>query len=487
MKIRPSSLASAIRALTDETESLSDYIARLTPKHAPIPDHLQQVVDLIEMTRAAEVFATISMAPRFGKTVTLAHGLSYRIVYDPACLNFYATFGSDLSIHTSRMVRRLSRMAGSQLSNEAQAVQDWRTVLDGGLKATSVGGDVTGRGCNSGLMIADDIVKGRKEAESKLVRDTAWDWFRDDYMSRLEPGASLIVNMTRWHEDDIIGRLQRDPLGYKWIHIELPAVIGLDGKATDERIDSDARALWPQVYDLERLSRIRLRGEHGWWSLYQQRPFAKGGRLFQRKWFNVVDEAPRGGRAVRGWDLAATKDGDGAATCGVKIRELAGKYFVEDVRWLRGSPYEVECAIVETAEADGYDVVQDIPQDPGQAGKSQKSYIASKLAGYTVKFSPETGSKEVRAEPFAAQAQAGNVYLVRANWTDAYLDEAESFPVGTLKDRIDASSRAFGGLVGKKRAPVPVGGTRGTVDTALPASSTAAPSIWAAIGGTRGR
>lgn len=478
--IPPSSLAAACRALTSETESLAEYIARLTPKHAPIPDHLQQVVDVIEMTRAAEIFATISMAPRFGKTVTLAHGLSYRVVYDPASLNFYGTFSSDLSRHTSRMVRRLSRLAGTQLSDEAQAVEDWRTVLDGGLKATSVGGDVTGRGCNSGLMIADDLVKGRAEAESKLIRDRAWDWFRDDYMSRLEPGASMIVNMTRWHEDDIIGRLQRDPLGLNWIHIELPAVIGLDGKATDERVDSDARALWPQVYDLERLAKIRLRGEHGWWSLFQQRPFAKGGRLFQRKWFQIVDQAPIG-RAVRGWDLAATKDGDGAATCGVKIRECDGKYFVEDVRWLRGSPYEVECAIVETAEADGHAVIQDLPQDPGQAGKSQKSYIASKLAGYRVHFSPETGSKESRAEPFAAQAQAGNVFVVRANWNDAFLDEAESFPVGAMKDRIDASSRAFAALV---RAPVtqPAAPIRG--DAVAPPSIV--PAVRSVAGGIRG-
>jgi predicted phage terminase large subunit-like protein len=450
LAVPPSELAVAIRRMQDEAEPLADYIARLTPKHAPVPDHLQQVVEVVEMTRCAEVFATISMAPRHGKTVTLAHGLSYRVVYDPACLNFYGTFGSDLSRHTSRMVRRLSRMAGSQLSDEAQAVEDWRTVLDGGLKATSVGGDVTGRGCNSGLMVADDLVKGRAEAESKLIRDRAWDWFRDDYMSRLEPGASMIVNMTRWHEDDIIGRLQRDPLGLNWIHIELPAVIGLDGKAADERIDSDARALWPQVYSLERLAKIRMRGEHGWWSLYQQKPFPKGGKMFNRSWFHLVDSAPEGGRVVRGWDLAATHEGDGAATAGVKIREVAGKYFIEDVRWLRGSPYEVEKVIVETAAADGLECVQDLPQDPGQAGKSQKSYIASQLAGRIVRFSPETGSKETRAEPFAAQAQAGNVYMVRANWNDAFLDEAESFPVGRLKDRVDACSRAFAHLVDKK-------------------------------------
>ncbi len=448
-----SDLDTAIRSLDIGVESLAEFIERVTPKHAPIPEHLQRVIDLGERTRRGEVFATISMPPRHGKTVTLAHLLAWRIVYDPACLNFYATFGADLSIHTSSMVRRLSRLAGVQLSDEQQAKHDWRTLIGGGLKATSVGGDVTGRGCNSGLIIADDLVKGRAEAESKLVRDRAWDWFRDDLLSRWEPGASVIVNMTRWHEDDVIGRIMRDPMGLPWEHIVLPAVVGAEGEAADERTDAAARALWPEMFPLDRLETIRLRGEHGWWSLYQQQPFPKGGKLFQRAWFSIVDRAPVGGRVVRGWDLAATKDGDGAATCGVKIRDVGGRYYVEDVKWLRGSPHEVEQAIVACAENDGHECVQDLPQDPGQAGKAQKSYLAQKLAGFVAHFSPETGSKETRAEPFAAQAQAGNVSIVRAPWNADYLDEAEAFPVGRLKDRIDASSRAFMSLV-RDRGPL---------------------------------
>lgn len=436
----------ALRSIQDDVEPLADFIARLTPRHAPIPAHLQRVIAIGEATRRGEVYATISMPPRHGKTVTLAHLLAWRTLYDPACLNFYATFGADLSIHTSRMVRRLSRAAGVQLSDEAQAVQDWRTILDGGLKATSVGGDVTGRGCNSGLVVADDLIKGRAEAESKLVRDRAWDWFRDDLMSRLEPGASLIVNATRWHEDDVIGRIMRDPMGLPWIHLSMPAVMGASGEPVDEREDPSAQPLWPGVYDLDRYARIRLRGEHGWWSLYQQKPFPKGGSMFKRSWFPVVDEAPRGGNCVRGWDLAATKDGDGAATAGVKLRLVGGTIFVEHVAWLRGSPHEVEQLIVDTARQDGRECTQDLPQDPGQAGKAQKAYLADKLAGYVVRFSPETGSKELRAEPFAAQAQAGNVMLVRGTWNEPFLDEVEAFPRGRLKDRVDGASRAFAAL-----------------------------------------
>lgn len=437
---------SALHAIQHGAESLGDFIARMTPKHTPIPWHLQQVVDIVEATRQREVFATISMPPRFGKTITLAHGLAWRTLYDPACLNFYATFGDGLTTQTSRIVRKLVREAGVPLDPEAQNVHDWRTILGGGLKATTTGGEVTGRGCNSGLIVCDDIVKGREQAESKLVRDKAWDWFRDDIMSRLEPGASLIVNMTRWHEDDTIGRLKNDPLGYDWIHLELPAVIGADGTAADERDDASARALWPARWPMDRLTKIRLRGEYGWWSLFQQSPVPRGGGMFRREWFQPVDIAPSGGYSVRGWDLAASTERDSAQTAGVKLRYVDGKVFVEDVVCIQGTPHEVEQLIVHTTQQDGHNVRQDFPQDPGQAGKSQKSYLASKLQGYEVMFSPESGSKELRAEPFAAQAQALNVFMVRANWNDAYLSELESFPSGRLRDRVDATSRAYAAI-----------------------------------------
>lgn len=457
----PTISRSALEALQNDIEPLADFIARLTPKYAPIPAHLMRIVEVVEASRHGEVSVTIAMPPRAGKTDTLAHALAWRTVYDPACLNFYATFGDDLAQSTSRRVRTLVRMAGMPLSPEAQAVHDWRTVIGGGLKATSIGGPVMGRGCNSGLIVADDLIKGREWAESKLNRDRAWDWFRDDLMSRHEPGASFIVNMTRWHEDDLIGRLQRDPLGRDWIHLEIPAIANVAGEAVDERTDPDARSFWPDVFPLARLAEIRQRGEHGWWSLFQQRPFPRGGGMFKRDWFDVVDRAPSGGQVVRGWDLAASTGRDSAYTAGVKLRLVDGKVFVEDVARIRGTPHEVEELIVGTARRDGHAVTQDLPQDPGQAGKSQKSYLASKLHGFTARFSPETGSKELRAEPFAAQAQALNVILVRAPWNDPYLAELESFPAGRLRDQVDATSRAYAALFATATPVISFGGWTG--------------------------
>ena len=443
----------ALRALETTVEPLGAFIARMTPRHAPVPWHLQQVVDVIEQTRKGEVFATISIPPRHGKTETLAHGLAWRTLYDPTCLNFYATFGDALSQQTSRKVRKLVRAAGVPLSSEAQAVHDWRTTLEGGLKATSVGGDVTGRGCNGGLIICDDIIKGRRQAESALVRDQAWDWLKDDIMSRLEPGASLIVNATRWHEDDPIGRLKEDSLGLPWRHIELPAVRDLVGVAADERVDPDVLPLWPEGgYDLERYKQIRMRGEHGWWSLYQARPTPRGGGMFKGVWFteNMVDAAPARTRWVRSWDLAASESADSAFTAGVLVGLHDGAMYVGDVQRGQWSAHTRDQKILQTAQLDGRAVEIRLPQDPGQAGKSQKPHFSKLLHGYRVTFEIESGDKATRAEPYASQAEGANVHLVRGPWNRPFINEHESFPAAAVKDQVDAMSGAYGMLIGTK-------------------------------------
>lgn len=449
----------ALEALQDNVETVEEYAARMAPKMAPFPRHQLEVLQLFELSRHEEVYAIIAEPPRHGKTTAISLGLSYRNVYDPGCLNFYATFGQSLSLATSRKIRKLTRAAGVPMSTEVANAQEWETVFGGGLKATSIGGDVTGRGCNGGVIVADDLIKGRKFAESKLVRDAAWDWLRDDLMSRLEPGASLFINATRWHEDDPIGRLLEDGLGLPWIVIEFPAVVGVDGKATDEREDRNARALWPEGgYDLARLAKIRLRGEHGWWSLYQQKPSPRGGGMFKGKWFVVVDRAPSGGRWVRRWDLAASVEQGSAFTSGPLVGLVDGKLFVSDMKRGQWSSHERDEIIVATAQQDGTEVEIWLPQDPGQAGKSQKAYFAQMLHGYRVHFERETGSKELRAEPYASQCEAGNVHVVRGPWMREFIYEHEVFPVGRYKDQVDAMSGAYAALLKKPKTNVHVDG-----------------------------
>jgi len=400
----------ALEQLQDNVESIDEFVARVAPKFSPIPAHLRPVFDLFELSRHQEVYATISMPPRHGKTTAIQLGLAWRTLYDPACLNFYATYGDRLSLSSSRKIRKLVRLAGVPMSAEVQNVNEWETVFGGGLKATSMGGDVTGRGSNGGVVIGDDLIKGRKFAEAKVNRDNAWDWLRDDYMSRLEPGSSFFVNATRWHEDDPTGRLHQDPLGLDWFHIELPAVRGPGGEAIDERdlaANPIAIPLWPEGgYDLARLAKIRMRGEHGWWSLYQQKPSPRGGGMFKGKNFVMVDEVPRGGRWVRRWDLAASTEATSAFTAGVLVGLVDGKIFVADLRHGQWSAHERDEMIVATAKQDGKSVEVWLPQDPGQAGKSQKPHYAQKLHGFTLHFDRESKNKELRADPYSSQVGA---------------------------------------------------------------------------------
>jgi predicted phage terminase large subunit-like protein len=113
---------------------------------------------------------------------------------------------------------------------------------------------------------------------------------------------------------------------------------------------------------------------------------------------------------------------------------------------------------VDTARGDGLAVDQDLPQDPGQSGKSQKRALAKRLSGLSFSFSPETGSKEDRAIPFASQWNAGNVVLVKGPWNDAFLAELATFPRGQYKDQVDALSRAYARLLARPDFAPPEGG-----------------------------
>ncbi len=185
----------------------------------------------------------------------------------------------------------------------------------------------------------------------------------------------------------------------------------------------------------------RERLEKGNWKI---RPAA--GLYFRRDDFEIVDALPAGGRGVRCWDLAATEPQPGSDpdwTAGVKMmRAESGLFFVEDVRRLRGSPLKVERAVKNTASADGKAVEIGLPQDPGQAGKAQAQRFVRALAGYNVRIRRESGDKITRAAPLSAQAEAGNVKLLRGPWNDAFLAELENFPEGH-DDQVDAAAGAF--------------------------------------------
>ena len=193
---------------------------------------------------------------------------------------------------------------------------------------------------------------------------------------------------------------------------------------------------------------------HGNWKI---RPAA--GLYFQRSYFEVIDAAPAGLQSVRSWDLAATEQKDSNDpdwTVGLKLsRDARGIFYVEHVERFRGSPRAVETAICNMAAADGKGVRIRLPQDPGQAGKSQSSYLVTQLAGYVVRAERETGDKVARAGAASSQAEVGNIKVVRGAWNEAFFMELENFPpTKGHDDQVDALSGAINDIL----PPVPGAG-----------------------------
>ena len=363
-----------------------------------------------------------------------------------------ASHTESLAHHFGRGVRALIEQQASRLGYRLDrtrwAAHNFATTKGADYFATGVGGPITGR--RADLILIDDPVKSQAEADSPAARDRLWSWFRSDLITRLKPGGRILLIMTRWHPDDIGGRILES--GDHWRTLRLPALAEADDPLGREPGD----ALWPEWESLAELDRKRtVIGERAFASLFQQDPRLRSGRLFLPAQIPIVDD-PVTTTAVRAWDLAATAETAGRNpdfTVGLKLaRTGTGQFVVLDVIRLRGGPHEVEEAILQTAAADGAHVTIGLPQDPGQAGRTQVRYFTNLLAGYRIIATPETGAKETRAMPAASQANAGNLALRRAPWNRPLLEELQDFPHGAKDDQADALSRAFALLT---EAPAP--------------------------------
>lgn len=365
-----------------------------------------------------------------------------------------ASHTGELATHFGRQVRNLvtdyQDTLGYGLCSYSRAAARWQTSISGEYFAAGIRGPITGR--RADLAIVDDPVKSMLAAESLRERERLWDWFRSDLITRLKPRGRIVLVMTRWHEDDLAGRLLLHT-PQEWTVLRLPALAELDdplGRAPGE-------PLWPEWEDEKALIRKRdTVGERVWSALYQQSPRPRQGGLFKVARIGFVDAGcALQGPVVRAWDLAATAAtaaNDPDWTVGIKMQQDGdGRWCVLDVVRMQGCPGDVEAAIKAAAKADGNATLISMPEDPGQAGKAQSSYLASKLGGFNVTFTRETGSKVVRAVPLAAQVDAGNLVLLRANWNHTLIEELRDFPYGRKDDQVDALVRAFNTLTGRSQ------------------------------------
>jgi predicted phage terminase large subunit-like protein len=292
-------------------------------------------------------------------------------------------------------------------------------------------------------------------AESEAERLSTVRTFRESVPTRLnDPERSaIVVIMQRLHEADVSGTILSLGLGYE--HLMLPmefeperrckTSIGFEDPRTE-----DGELLFPARFPRHVVERDKIPlGSYAVAGQFQQRPAPRSGGMFQRGDFEIVEAVPAGAKRVRAWDFAASKPKPGKQpdwTVGLKMAHVDGVFYVEDVVRDRWSPGEVERNLKNTASQDGVEVGIRMPQDPGAAGKADAATKIKLLAGYSAFAHPVTGDKATRATPASAQAEAGNVKLVRAPWNDNFLSEVCTFPSGQFDDQVDAFADALNEL-----------------------------------------
>lgn len=415
------------------------FLKAAKPDYQWDPPHLRECrwwLDQVTLGKCKRLM--LFLPPRHGKSEQATiHYPAYRLLTDPSMRVIVGAYNKDLACEFSQGSRRIATEFGFPFAADQNRQDRWRSVHGGGLRAAGVGTGVTGFGAD--LVIIDDPVKSRAEAESPAYRQRVLDWYQNDLYTRLHPGAAIILIMTRWHSLDIGGYLENDENGDKWDIVRLPAIA--EENDLLGRIPGDA--LWPDRYGAHDFDRIKsVIGSYAFSALYQQNPVPRDGGYFKHEWFRIVEPQVRSGAACRGWDTAATP-GSGDYTASVRIVRENDRYIVTDAWRAQVSPAERRTRQRQIAEMDGRQTVQHLAQDPGSAGVDQVEHDKRNLVGFPVTSNRPTGTKEVRAMPFAAACEAGLIDVERGPWNRAFIDELCSFPTGTHDDQVDAAADAF--------------------------------------------
>lgn len=338
-------------------------------------------------------------------------------------------------------------------------------------------------------------------AESDAERISTVRTFREAIPDRVNDIATsaIVVIMQRLHAKDVAGTILE--LGLPYVHLNLP--MEFEGERVDESgkksggaceiwlpvpandrdnatndntretrvkdgvleelIFRDPRTeeyelLFPERFDREACERLKKqKGSYAWAGQYQQRPTAREGGMFKRAWFadKIIppSELPSTRQRVSAWDRAATKQEAGKApdfTARVRMSRNGPDYYIEHVGRWQESAGVIRKMIRSFGETDPHATVIHLPEEPGQAGKDQAERDVEYLTGYSVVLKRPTGSKEVRAEPLAIQAEFGHIYLVAGTWNEMFLDELCSFPASANDDMVDAAADGFNHLAGAK-------------------------------------
>jgi len=407
---------------------------------------------LVRMAEGKCSRAIISMPPRHGKSELISANLpAWFLGMFPDKRILLSSYEADFAAQWGRRARNLIKEFGGifpepvEVDPESTATSRWSILgHKGSMQTAGIGGALTGKGAD--IAIIDDPIKNSQMAASKTNREMQWDWYKSTMYTRLEPGAGILLVMTRWHEEDLAGKLlhEMEEGGEKWEVLSLPSI----AEENDQMGRKPGEALWPSRFGLDKLSMIRRTVGPYWFAgLYQQRPAPLEGGIFKREWFEIIDRLPPGRlNFVRHWDLAATLDG-GDWTAGLLLGEQDGYYYIANVDRFQLGPAKTEARVKQNASVDGPTVGIQIEQEPGSSGVITIDHFKRRvLRGYEVREKRSEGTKPERARLVAAAAESGLIKVIRGPWVHEFLAEITTFPNGSHDDQVDCLSGAYNAL-----------------------------------------
>ena len=361
-------------------------------------------------------------------------------------VSYEADFAASWGRKAREVLDELADDFGVTVKQESSAAKHWEIEgHNGGMDAAGAYGPITGKGAD--VLVIDDPVKNAEEAYSPVQREKLWEWYQSTAFTRLEPNGAIILVMTRWHEDDLAGRLLKLEPGL-WEIVSLPAL----AEADDPLHRAEGEALWPERFPVEQLLEKKKSVGSYWWSaMYQQRPVPIEGGFFKNDWLQFFDPkyVPDFDVIVQSWDTAQTKSSTSDYVVGQVWGRIGGDFYLLDQVRGRWDFDETVAQINDLSKHWKQCSAKLIEaQTLGAALSSHLKHRISGIIPISVK-----ASKEIRALNALPVWQSKNVYIPKPDdgkyaWVDDFVRELLNFPNAVNDDMVDATTLALNQLRG---------------------------------------